>query len=122
MKLLESRVLLLVYFLHKSHVITLNMRTLEQIRKILADHRNELQTKFNVRSMALFGSYARGENTPTSDLDILVELNKPMGWEIVDLHEYLQKILGMEVDLVTKGAVLRKEILWRSIQEELVNV
>ena len=98
------------------------MRTLEEIRKILADHRNELQTKFDVKNTALFGSYARGDNTPASDLDILVELNKPMGWEIVDLHEYLQKILGMKVDLVTKGAVLRKQILWKSIREELVNV
>ena len=98
------------------------MKTLEQIRKILADHRNELQTKFNEKSMAVFGSYARHEYTPASDVDILVELSKPMGWEIVDLHEYLQKILGMEVDLVTKGAVLRKEILWKSIQRELVNV
>ena len=98
------------------------MKTLEQIRKILADHRYKLQTKFNVKSMALFGSYARRENTPASDIDILVELNKPMGWEIVDLHEYLQNILDMKVDVVTKGAVLRKEILWKSIQEELVNV
>ena len=98
------------------------MKTREQIKKLLADHRSELQKRFNVKSMALFGSYARGENTAASDVDILVELSKPMGWEIVDLHEYLQQILGMEVDLVTKGAVLKKEILWKSIQAELMNV
>lgn len=98
------------------------MKALEQIRKTLADHKNELQTKFNVKSMALFGSYVRHENTPMSDIDILIEFNKPVGWEIVDLHEYLQKILDMKVDVVTKGAVLRKEVLWKSIREELVNV
>ena len=98
------------------------MKTLEQISKILREHRDELLTKFNVKSMAIFGSYARGDNTPTSDVDMIVELSQPMGWEIVDLHEYLREILGMEVDLVTKGAVSRKKILWKSIQEELVNV
>jgi len=98
------------------------MKTLEQVREILAAHRNELRTKFNVKSMALFGSYARHENTPTSDIDILVELSQPMGWEIVDLHEYLQKLLGVKVDLATKNAVVRKEILWKSIQQELVSV
>ena len=98
------------------------MKTLQQIRAILTEHKNELRSKYNVRSIGLFGSYARGENTPQSDVDILVELNKPMGWEIVDLQEYLKEILAMKVDLVTKAAVMRKEILWNSIQEDLVNV
>jgi predicted nucleotidyltransferase len=98
------------------------MRTLEQIRKVLAGRKKELRAKFNVKSIALFGSYVRGDNTPASDLDILIEPAQPMGWEIVDLHDYLQEILGMKVDLVTKGAVSRKQILWKSIQEDLVNV
>ena len=98
------------------------MKTLEEIKKILIEHRSLLQTKFNVKRLALFGSYARHENTPKSDIDILVELSKPAGWEIVDLHEYLKEILDMKVDLVTKNAVVRKEILWKSIQKDLVNV
>lgn len=95
---------------------------MNQIKKILAAHRGELEAKYNVKTIAVFGSYARGDNARDSDLDVLVELKKPMGWEIVDLHEYLQALLKMKVDLVTKGAVVRKEILWKSLQEDLVNV
>lgn len=40
----------------------------------------------------------------------------------MDLHEYLEKILGIKVDLVTKGAVMRKPLLWDSIKEDLINV
>jgi predicted nucleotidyltransferase len=98
------------------------MKTLEQIRKVLAGRKSELQTKFHVKNIALFGSYVRGDSTPSSDLDILVELSEPVGWEIVDLHDYLQEALGIKVDLVTKGAVAGKKILWDSIQEDLVNV
>lgn len=98
------------------------MKNLNQITKILADHRGELQSKYNVKTIAVFGSYARGDNSAASDLDVLVDLKKPVGWEIVDLQEYLQSILKMKVDLVTKGAVTRKAILWKSIQEDLVNV
>ena len=98
------------------------MRKLEHIKKILAEHKRELHEKHHVRSIGIFGSYVRGDQTPTSDVDILVEVDKPIGWEIVDLHEDLEKMLGMKVDLVTKGAVLRKPLLWASIQEDLVNV
>ncbi len=95
---------------------------LNEIRKILAEHKQELHDKFHVKSIAVFGSYARGDQSPGSDVDILVEFDEPVGWEIVDLHEYLEGILGMKVDLVTKGAVSRKPLLWDSIREELIDV
>ncbi|MBI3307562.1 MAG: nucleotidyltransferase family protein [Candidatus Omnitrophica bacterium] len=98
------------------------MTTLNQIKKNLANHRKELQEKFHVAQLSIFGSYARGETTESSDVDLLVEMDRPVGWEIVDLKEYLQDLLGIKVDLVTKGAVVRKAILWKSIQEDLVNV
>jgi predicted nucleotidyltransferase len=55
-------------------------------------------------------------------VDILVELDRPVGWEIVDLHEYLEELLGVAVDLVTLGAVVRKPLLWDSIREDLTYV
>jgi hypothetical protein len=98
------------------------MKKLEEIKRILAEHKHELHEKYHVQSIGLFGSYVRGDQTSKSDVDILVEFDAPIGWEIVDLRDYLEEILGMKVDLVTKGAVLRKPLLWESIQEDLVNV
>ena len=71
------------------------MRTLGEILSILARHKPEL------RELAIFGSYARGEATPVSDVDILVALERPLGWEIVDLRDYLEALLGLPVDLLT---------------------
>ena len=95
---------------------------LEEIKRILAEHKEELREQHHVQSMGIFGSYVRGDQTLKSDVDILVEFDKPVGWEIVDLRDYLEKILDMKVDLVTKRAVSKKPLLWESIQEDLVNV
>ena len=96
--------------------------TLEEIKKRLIEHKGELQERFHVKSLAIFGSSVRGEQTPESALDILVELDRPCGWEIVDLRDYLEVLLGMKVDLITKGALMRKPALWKSVEEELVYV
>lgn len=96
------------------------MKTLEEIRKVLARHKKDLRSQFGVRRIGIFGSYARGKQTQVSDVDILVELERPIGWEIVDLHDYLEIVLGVKVDLVTLGALKRKAQLWQSVQEELV--
>lgn len=98
------------------------MTTLNQIKKSLGAHRKELQQKFHVARVSIFGSYARGDSTESSDVDLLVEMDRPVGWEIVDLKEYLQDLLGLKVDLVTKPAVIQKPILWNSIQKDLVHV
>jgi predicted nucleotidyltransferase len=98
------------------------MKSLEDILKILVARKRDLHEKYHVQSIGVFGSYARGDQAPKSDVDILVEFDQPIGWEIVDLHEYLELILGMKVDLVTRGAVTRKPLLWQYIQEDLVNV
>jgi predicted nucleotidyltransferase len=98
------------------------MKTLDEIKAILMEHRQELHERFRVRQIGIFGSRARREDTPASDVDILVELEQPVGWEIVDLHRYLEQLLAMEVDLVTRGAVIRKPQLWQAIQEDLIYV
>ena len=95
---------------------------MERIRRKLLECKKELREQFGVKEIGIFGSYVRGEQTTASDLDILVELERPIGWEIVDLHEYLEKILGVKVDLVSKGAVLRKPLLWKYVKGELVSV
>ena len=86
----------------------------------MTEHKNILHTRFGVSRIAIFGSYARDEPTPLSDVDILVELEHPVGWEIVDLHRYLEELLGVKVDLATVGALRRKPLLWQSVQEDLI--
>ena len=79
------------------------MKTLSEIKEILRRHKEILKKKYKVKSIAIFGSYARGEQKGTSDIDILVEFYKtPDLIEFVDLKYYLEDILGIKVDLVTK--------------------
>ena len=95
---------------------------IEEIKKVISNYKKELKEKYKVKEIGIFGSYVRGEQQEISDIDILVEFEEPIGWEIVDLHEYLEEVLGVKVDLVTKGAVMRKPLLWQSIKEDLINV
>ncbi len=98
------------------------VKDLETIRRLLAEHKHELRERFHIRRLALFGSRARSEASEDSDVDILVEFDQPIGWEIVDIHRYLEELLGMQVDLVTPLALKRKPLLWQSVQEDLIDV
>lgn len=83
------------------------MKTFDEIKEILKRHKKELRERFGVKEIGIFGSYVRGEQTEVSDVDILVEFGRSIGLEIVDLKEYLEKILGVRVDLVSKGGIVR---------------
>ncbi|MFD3005355.1 nucleotidyltransferase family protein [Thermus tengchongensis] len=81
----------------------------------------ELRERYGVKEMAVFGSYARGENRTTSDLDLLVEFERVPGLlKFLELEEYLSQLLGVRVDLVRKASV--REELRRTILEEAVPV
>jgi len=86
---------------------------------ILKSHKQEL-IKFDVKSLAIFGSVARDEVGPESDVDILVEFAKPIGlFEFVRLKIYLEKLLQRKVDLVTPDALkerMREQILKEAIR------
>ncbi|MBI5788659.1 MAG: nucleotidyltransferase family protein [Candidatus Schekmanbacteria bacterium] len=94
------------------------MKTLEGIEKTLKGLKPLLHEKFKVQEIGIFGSYARGEESPESDVDILVGFYEPIGWEIVGLKEFLEKKLGKKVDLVTKRGL--KPQLRDSILNEVV--
>ncbi|MBI2832308.1 MAG: nucleotidyltransferase family protein [Chloroflexi bacterium] len=82
------------------------MRTLEEIRKILVQHRKELERSYGVKELGIFGSYARSQQSKKSDIDILVDFEAPVGlFKFMELEEYLKDLLGMKVDLVTKEAL-----------------
>lgn len=70
--------------------------------------------------MGLFGSYARNENNETSDVDILVEFNAPVGFAFIDLAIELEKLLHKKVDLVSKNGV--KNTMLPYIEKDIIYV
>jgi len=98
------------------------MRTLKEIKDTLAAHEEEIRKRYGVVILGIFGSYARGEQNELSDIDILVELEKPIGLKFFELWEELENLLGVKVDLLTIKAVKQKPLLWKSIEEDVVYV
>lgn len=91
------------------------MRTLEEIRQWLIQHKSVLQEHYKVRELGIFGSYVRQEQTENSDVDLLVEFSEtPSLLKFVSLENYLSDNLGIKVDLVHKSGLkprLGKRIL-----------
>ena len=87
------------------------VKCLIQDRKVLED--------YHVKSLALFGSVARNQQTSSSDIDILVSFNHPLGlFAFINLKNHLEDLLGSPVDLVTEQALhpyLRHRILKESV-------
>lgn len=81
------------------------MTSLSQIQSTLSSHKAEFFDIFKVKSLAVFGSFARGEQQKESDVDILVEFNSPVGIEFIDLGNYLERILNQKVDLVSRNGI-----------------
>ncbi|NPA49347.1 MAG: nucleotidyltransferase family protein [Thermodesulfobacteria bacterium] len=93
------------------------MKSLDEIRKILKQQKDFLKEKYKVKNIAIFGSYVRGEQKKTSDIDILVDFYEtPDFLTFLEFERFLEELLGIKVDLVRKPA-LRKEIRERVLQE-----
>jgi hypothetical protein len=88
------------------------------ISQILHKHQTDLD-QFAVKSLAVFGSVARGEATENSDIDLLVEFIRPIGlFEFIRLKNYLETLIGFKVDLVTPDAIrpaMRNSILSEAV-------
>jgi len=96
------------------------MKTLEEIKKRIKQYRQELEDKYKVKTIAIFGSYIRGEQNEKSDIDILVEFNEPVGFLFFHLADFLEEILNVKVDLVTPDAI--KPNRRKYIMEDLIYV
>lgn len=81
------------------------MRSLGQIQTTLSSHKAEFFDRFRVKNLAVFGSYVRNEQRIDSDVDILVEFKSPVGIEFIDLGNYLERILDLRVDLVSRNGI-----------------
>ncbi len=90
------------------------MKDLERLKKILKSRKEDLKRNFFVEKIGIFGSFSKGNETPESDVDILVEFNGPIGWDFIELKEYLENLLEKKVDLVSAKALkpqLKADIL-----------
>ena len=96
------------------------MKSLEETQRVLREHKEEIRRKYGVVIFGVFGSVARGEQKKTSDVDILIEIERPIGLKFFELWEELEKLLGCEVDLV-REKLLREEIK-SEILEEVVRI
>ena len=96
------------------------MKTLQEIKLRLTDHKESLFYNYPIKSMAIFGSFARKEQTENSDLDILVEFNDNIGIRFIDLAEEIERIVGFKVDLVSKKGI--KEKYLQTINQDLLYV
>ena len=95
------------------------MKKLEEIKSILIGQKETLRQNYNIKSISIFGSYAKGKQKPTSDIDILVEFEKPISLlKFIELENYLSNILGIKVDLVVKKA-LKPHIKEYVLKEEI---
>ena len=89
-----------------------------KVVSILKKHRKVLTERYGVKSLALFGSVARDEATSTSDVDLLVDFDRPVGlFGLFALQDYLETILGCSVDLGTPNSLkprIREKVLAES--------
>lgn len=94
------------------------MKTVHDIETIIQKNRKELEAKFGLKTIGIFGSYLKGEQNDSSDVDMLVEVGRPMGFvKFIRLENHLSQILGIKVDLVTKKAL--KPYIGKRILEDI---
>jgi predicted nucleotidyltransferase len=81
------------------------MLTKESIAQILRKNRPYLATEYGVKRIGLFGSYAKGTPTDSSDIDLVIEFERPIGFKFVELSMYLEQLLGSKVDILTPAGI-----------------
>ena len=100
------------------------MLTKGEITRILQENLPYLASEYAVKRIGLFGSYAKDMPTESSDIDMVVEFDRPIGFRFVEFTEYLEGLLGKRVDVLTPAGIqgIRIERIARSIEEGTVYV
>jgi len=94
------------------------MLTRNEIIEKLIELKPVLANEYSVKEIGLFGSFSENEQNNESDIDILVEFDKPIGWKFFSLEKYLEDIFNRKVDLVTRKA-LKKQLKDRILNQTL---
>ena len=100
------------------------MLTKEAISKVLRENHPYLAAEYGVKRIGLFGSYAKDVSSGASDIDLVVEFERPLGFKFIELSEYLEHLLGQKVDVLTPGGIqgIRNPQIAQSIEESIVYV
>ena len=93
------------------------MLTSEEVIKVLRSRYPYLASEFGVKRIGLFGSYAKGTPTVHSDIDLVIEFDRPVGFKFMDLGEYLEDLLGSDVDIITRAGI--ESIRVRQVAEDI---
>jgi hypothetical protein len=95
------------------------VKKIEEIKTILENHKQDISGKYKVAEIGIFGSYVKGEQKDTSDVDVLVEFKESIGLlKFIEMENYLTDLLGVKVDLVMKSSL--KPRIGKRILEEVV--
>ncbi len=96
------------------------MKTKDEIQRLLSKLKKELQKKYPIASIAIFGSYSRGEQGKESDIDLLIEFNGKIGSKFILLADELEQKLGERIDLVSRNGIKPK--YFNRIESDLIYV
>lgn len=96
------------------------MKSKDQITRKLRSAKPTLVSKYSLKSIGLFGSIVREDYSDDSDIDILVEFDKPVGIEFIELADELESMLNLKVDLVSRNGIKPK--YFDFIKDEIVYV
>jgi uncharacterized protein len=106
-------------YLYGANKIT--MYTLDEIKSILAKAKPELQKKYPLSELGVFGSYARGDANEDSDIDVLVDFNGRIGgMNYIGLAHEIAALFKTKVDVVSKGGIKSK--YFKFVSEDLIYV
>jgi predicted nucleotidyltransferase len=107
---------LLVYFVY--------MNTREETIEVLRSKLTELHSLYGVFKIGLFGSFARGNPGPESDVDIIVEFDRPIGMQFMDFSDYLQVLFNRRVDVLTLAGIngIRNQKIAEEIRKSILYV
>ncbi|MGQ9838920.1 MAG: nucleotidyltransferase family protein [Anaerolineae bacterium] len=100
------------------------MPTKEQTLALLKQNQAYFSTEYGVKRIGVFGSYAKGQPSDESDVDVVVEFERPIGFRFVEFAEYLEMLLGRKVDVLTPTGIqgVRIAHIARDITESIVYV
>lgn len=96
------------------------MKSLQEIKLTLSKNKHHLFAEYPIKSMAIFGSYARKEQNDESDLDLMVEFNGKIGIRFIDLANEIENLIGFKIDLISRKGI--KDKYYQSILSDLIYV
>ncbi len=100
------------------------MLTKEQVIQLLRENYPHLVAEYGVKRIGLFGSYAKGTPNEQSDVDVVVEFERPIGFKFIELTEYLETLFDRKVDVLTPAGLqaIRFGQVAQNIAESVVYV